>query len=96
MRLRLSAFCRRLHRDDASHGVAFRQRLADEQVNMGLQEAAGAELDDRERHVGQISISALITPVSGLIHSGKRAGDFSSEARWVASASSGRAHRASR
>ena len=43
---------RRLNRDDASHGGAFPQRLADEQVHMGLQEAAGAELDDRERHAG--------------------------------------------
>ena len=43
---------RRLNRDDASHGVAFRQRLADEQVDVGLQEAAGAELDDREGHAG--------------------------------------------
>ena len=43
---------RRLNRDDASHGGAFPQRLADEQVHVGLQEAAGAELDDRERHAG--------------------------------------------
>jgi hypothetical protein len=60
------AACRvlcRPHRDDAPHALALRQRLTDEQVDVGLQEAAGAELNDRERHAGQISIRALITPV---------------------------------
>ena len=37
---------------DAPHRFAARQRLADEQVDMGLQEAARAELEDRE--LGQI------------------------------------------
>ena len=39
---------------------------------MGLQEPAGTELNDRERHADHISISALIAPVSGLIHSDGR------------------------
>jgi hypothetical protein len=33
-----------------SHGGAFSERLADEQVHVGLQEAAGAELDYWECH----------------------------------------------
>ena len=40
---------RRLHDGDAAHGLPVRQRLADEQVDMRLQEAAGAELEDWER-----------------------------------------------
>ena len=39
---------RRLHDGDAARGLALRQRLADEEVDMRLQEAAGAELEDRE------------------------------------------------
>jgi hypothetical protein len=48
----LAAFgiLRRLYRYDPSHRVALRQRLADEQVHVGLQEAARAELDNREGH----------------------------------------------
>ena len=41
---------------DAPHRFAARQRLADEQVDMRLQEAARAELEDRE--LGQISLRA--------------------------------------
>ena len=41
---------------DAPHRFAARQRLADEQVDMRLQEAARAELEDRE--FGQISLRA--------------------------------------
>ena len=40
----------RLHRDDAAYRLAHDQRFADEQVHMGLQEAACAKLNDRERH----------------------------------------------
>ena len=40
---------RGLHDRDAAHGLPARQRLADEEVDMRLQEAAGAELEDRER-----------------------------------------------
>src|SRR5579871_2412062 len=81
---------RRLHDSDAAHGLPPGQRLADENVDMRLQEAAGAELDDREcGQKTQISMSALITPVSGLIQIGKLPGASSSETRWVTSASVG-------
>ena len=39
---------RRLHDSDAAHGLSARQRLADKEVDMRLQEAAGAELEGRE------------------------------------------------
>ena len=39
---------RRLYDRDPAHGLAAGQRLADEEIDMRLQEAAGAELEDRE------------------------------------------------
>ncbi len=54
---------------DAPHRFAARQRLADEQVDMGLQEAARAELEDRE--FGQIALRAgpLVAGPGALVHS---------------------------
>ena len=54
---------------DAPHRFAARERLTHEQVDMRLQEAAGAELEDRE--LGQISLRAgpLVAGPRALVHS---------------------------
>ena len=59
---------------DPPHRFAARQRLADEQVDMRLQEAAGAELEDGE--LGQIALRAgpLVAGPRALVHSDERGG----------------------
>ena len=59
---------------DAAHRFAARQRLADEQVDMSLQEAARAELEDRE--LGQIALRAarLLPGPRALVHSDEGGG----------------------
>ena len=59
---------------DRPHRFAARQRLADEQVDMGLQEAARAELEDGE--LGQIALRAglLVAGARALVHSDERGG----------------------
>ena len=68
---------------DAPHRFAARQRLADEQVDMRLQEAARAELEDGE--LGQISLRAgrLVAGARALVHSDERGGLIFSLNLWL-------------
>ena len=76
---------RGLYDRDAAHGLPARQRLADEEVDMRLQQPAGAELGIGNAVKTLDLDESIVTPVSGLvrIQMGKLPGASSSEPRWV-------------